>query len=133
MLQPQLNFLSKAIVSLHLSPWNLDSIFNANGSLTGLYALIARENDFDLYSYEYEMMRAENIILSQAEGLIAEYIVDGKLDALAFESAWRGENVRIQLQDIAQNYMTITDLQQHPEIEQALKEAYLLGQSTINS
>jgi hypothetical protein len=91
--------------------------------------MIARANDFDMYSYEYEMMQAENITFSDASGLVADFINDGTLDFSAFELAWQEKNILNQIQDIAKNILSIDDLEQQPEIKQALISAYKSGAS----
>lgn len=107
---------------------DIGKYLQSKGSVSGLYALIARENNIDLYSYEYEIMQAEGIQFNQAEGLVANFIVDGNLDIQAFESAWCEHTMLTQLQDIAKRHMAIDDLQQHSELEAALRETYRLGQ-----
>ncbi len=91
--------------------------------------MIARANNFDMYSYEYEMMQAENITFSDASGLVASFINDGALDFSAFELAWQEKNILNQIQGIAKNILSIDDLDQQPEIKQALISAYKSGAS----
>ena len=43
------------------------------------------------------------------------------------ESAWSENSVIEKLQNIARQKLSINDLQQHPELENALLEAYQLG------
>ena len=107
----------------------LDHYMQSNSGLPNIYNLISSENNIDLYSYEYEMMLAENIKFGQAQGLVAKFVVNGELDIKAFELAWHEQTVITQLQDIAKRNMTIDDLQQHPALEAALREAYHLGQN----
>ncbi len=106
----------------------LGNHMSANACLPNFHALIATENNIDLYSYEYEMMLSENIKISHPEGLIAEFIVDGILDTHAFKCAWLEHRTLKQLQEIAKQHMEINDLQQHPELEKALRQAFRLGQ-----
>ena len=77
------------------------------GSLPDLCPLIAKFNNHDLYSYEYEMMQAAEIVYSDAKGLVAEFIDEGILNTEA--------------------HMNITDFSQHTELKKALFEAYMLG------
>ena len=107
---------------------DIDPHMHATGQLPDLYPLLARAINLSFYSYEYEMMQAESIQFSQAEGLVADFIVDGQLDIQAFEPAWREHTILSQLQDIAKGHMAIEDLQEHPELEKALREAFQLGQ-----
>jgi len=111
---------------------DLDQHMQSTGRLPALYPLLARAINLDLYSYEYEMMQTETIMFSAAKGLVANHIDEGLLDIDAFESAWQ-ESVAIEkLQTIAQQNLSIEDLQQHPELKNALLEAYRLGTKSTN-
>ena len=46
---------------------DLDEFLHTHGSIPSLYPLIASHNDFDLYSYEYEMMQAEPLQFRDAQ------------------------------------------------------------------
>lgn len=97
------------------------------GGLPDLYPLIAKANNHDLYSYEYEMMQAEEIIFSDAKGPVSDFIVEGKLDIAAFETAWNENKNLEQLRLIAQKHLGINAFSRHDEIKQALLAAYQLG------
>jgi hypothetical protein len=73
------------------------------------------------------MMQAEEILFSDAKGLVAEHVNDGLFDREAFASAWSESFVMKQLQQIAKKNLSIEDLQQQPELKNALLEAYNLG------
>ena len=109
----------------------LDKHLLSAGKLPNLYPLIAKENNFDMYSYEYEMMQAEPIMYSDAQGLIENYITDGLLDLNAFEAAWHEHHALEKLLKIAKQHMDINDLSQHPELKAALLEAYNTGRKDI--
>jgi len=106
---------------------DLDQHMHSAGKLPDLYPLLARSADLDLYSYEYEMMQAETIIFSQAKGLVTEFINESLLDIEAFETAWSKHSIIERLQEIAQQNLSIEDLQQQPELKKALLQAYQLG------
>ena len=97
------------------------------GSFPDLCPLIAQFNNHDLYSYEYEMMQAAEIVYSDAKGLVAEFIDEGNLNTEAFELAWHENNALNKLLTIAETHMNITDFSQHTELKKALFEAYMLG------
>ena len=97
------------------------------GSLPDLCPLIAKFNNHDLYSYEYEMMQAAEIVYSDAKGLVAEFIDNGILNSEAFELAWHENNALNKLLTIAETHMNIADFTQHVELKKALFEAYILG------
>ena len=106
---------------------DLDKHLQANSCLPNFYSLIAIDNNIDLYSYEYEMMLAEQISITDAQGLVKEYIADGILDTKAFESAWQEHKALQDIQSIVEKNMGINDLQQHPEFEKTLLEVYKSG------
>ncbi len=106
---------------------DMDEFMLRSANVSEIYMLLARENDFDLYSYEYEMMQAESILFKEATGLVAEHVNDGVLDMPAFETAWKESMVLDKLAVIAKNQLSIDDLSNEPAIRQALLEAYGLG------
>ncbi len=110
----------------------LDRYLETTGTLPDLYQLIARENDFDLYSYEYEIMQAQDISFSNSQGLVSEFIKDGALDFTEFKSVFEKVKVLNQLQDLANEHMQIEDLAQQPDLKEALLQAYALGKNTRN-
>lgn len=106
----------------------LDPYLEGSGSFPNLCALIAQANNHDLYSYEYEMMQAADIIYSDAQGLVADFINDaGQLDIAAFEASWNENKALTKLLSIAEEHMNISDFSQHIELKKALFDAYLLG------
>ncbi len=111
----------------------LDSYLVNGSHFPNVCQLIAKHNDFDLYSYEYEMMQAQEITYSNAQGLITDFILDGVLDISAFETAWHENNALEKLLIIAEQHMNITDLNQHIELKKALLEAYTLGKKEAES
>ena len=110
----------------------LDRYIETTGTLPNLYQLIARENDFDLYSYEYEMMQAQDIVFSNPQGLVTDFINNGVLDFTAFKSVFKQQKVLHQLQDIAKEQMQIENLEQQPDLKEALIQAYSLGRNIRN-
>ncbi|VAX05753.1 hypothetical protein MNBD_GAMMA25-571 [hydrothermal vent metagenome] len=106
---------------------DLNHFMTEGGKMPNLHPLIARTNDIDLYSYEYEMMQAESIIFTAAEGLAADFLIDTTLDIAAFESAWHEHKILKQLQEITSDTLSIPDLSQHPELRSALLQSYHLG------
>lgn len=106
---------------------DLDKHIQANGCLPNFYSLIAINNNIDLYSYEYEMMQSEQISITDAQGLVKEYIEDGILDTEAFESAWQEHKALQDIQSIVEKNMGISNLEEHPELKETLLEVYRLG------
>lgn len=108
----------------------LDKYLVTGGAFPDLYPLIAKENNHDLYSYEYEMMQAEEIKYSDAEGLIKDFITDGALDVDAFTLSWQENKTLNELLSVAEKHLNIKDFSQHDELKQALMAAYLLGKKS---
>jgi len=102
----------------------LDAYMQSIGKLPDLHGLIAAQNNIGIYSYEYEMMLAEDIRFTNAQGMVTKYIVDGILNSEAFESAWQKHETLQEIRTIVEKNMGINDLQQHPEFEKTLLEIY---------
>lgn len=109
----------------------LDDFLRSNKSLTNLCHLIASANKIDHYSYEYEMMQAEVIIFSDAQGLVTDFITDGVLDSPAFLTAWSEQQLLVQLQDIAKRHLAVDNLHEQPSLVAALKEAFHHGKKSL--
>lgn len=106
----------------------LDTYMQSGKSVPNLYPLIANENNIDLYSYEYEMMQAEPIQITHAEGLVANYIVDGTLDIEAFKIAWGDQQVITTIEYVVDQHGIGDIIQQHPQLKTVLFEIYKLGE-----
>ncbi|MFW2438303.1 MAG: hypothetical protein ACN4GR_02920 [Arenicellales bacterium] len=77
------------------------------------------------------MMQAENFRYSNTKGLAAEHTIEGVLDEAAFGNSWR-ENKQLKIyQKIANKHLSINELQQHPELINALLEAHRQGMKTL--
>ncbi len=107
---------------------DVDTHMHATGQLPDLYPLLARAIDLGLYSYEYEMMQAEKILYGNAKGLISEHVNKGLLDSEAFHKSWSENAVIEKLQDIAKQHLSIDDINQQPDLKNALIAAYRLGE-----
>lgn len=108
----------------------LDELILSINDLSHFYPLLAKENNYDMYSYEFEMMQAAPLTFSDAEGIVANHIKDGSLNLETFKAALNSQNTLIHLQTIAKNILQIDELSQHPELEKALLEAYALGKDS---
>jgi hypothetical protein len=106
----------------------LDEVMQSTGHLPSFYQLLATENGFDLYSYEYEMMQTEALQFSNAQGLVSDFISGTELDITAFEAAWHDHQVTDKLLKLANKTLGISNFSENPELHQALLEAYALGQ-----
>lgn len=108
----------------------LDELMLTMNDLSHFYPLLAKENNYDLYSYEYEMMQAEELHFSNAQGLIADFITNNKLDTEAFLDSWHKNNRHTKLVEIAEENIGINKLADHPDIINALHIAFELGQKS---
>ena len=108
---------------------NLDELME-KGSIPCLYTHLANENRIDIYSYEYDVMMMSDMEFSDATGMATRFVRDGKFDIEGFESVWEEKRVDGQLQQIVNRHMNQTDIEQHPQLKQALTEAYRLGRES---
>ena len=106
---------------------DLDRHVENGGNFDALYPLLARNNDIDLYSYEYEMMLAEDIVFSDAGGITADFLKDSKFDFAGFEQALHDDSVAKAITEIANTHLSIDDLSTQPALKAALIAAYNLG------
>ena len=107
---------------------DLDLHMQSIGRLPDLHGLIASANNIGIYSYEYEMLLAEDIKITDAQGMIKDYIVDGILNTEAFEAVWLEHKALEIIQTIVDKNMPLDDLQQHPEFIKTLLAIYKAGQ-----
>ena len=109
---------------------DMDQYMHASGELPDLYPLLSQSMNIGAYSYEYEMMLAETIMFRDAKGLIADFVNDGILDLAAFNVAWSESHLIEKLQDIAKQHLSIEDINQQPDLKNALLEACQLGKDS---
>jgi len=109
---------------------DLDAHIRSKNNLAALYPLLAKSNNIDLYSYEYEILQAENLIFSEAMGLAAPFLENGIFDIDAFEQALQDKNIIETVSTIAKTILSIDDLDTQPVLKTALIEAYKLGQKS---
>lgn len=109
----------------------LDDLILTINDLSHFYPLLAKENKYDLYSYEYEMMQAEPIIIKSAQGLVEQHIVEGQLNLDSFKIAFEKNKILLELQEIAKDTLKVENLQDHPDLESALFEAFQLGTNKL--
>ena len=109
---------------------DLNTQTQTQNNYESLYTLLANNNNIDLYSYEYEMMLAEELVFSDATGLAKLFIKNGKFDFIAFNQAQHDEIITDAISKIASEHLSIDDLSSRPDIKSALLEAYKLGQKS---
>lgn len=106
---------------------DLDALMGVHGALPDLYPMLASQHHIDTYSYLYEVMCAHEITYSDAQGLAADFLQQSEFDQHGFEQAWQQQGLLQQLAGLAQSQMQIDNLNQHPQLQQALLAAYELG------
>ncbi|MEN8171012.1 MAG: hypothetical protein ABFS08_12390 [Pseudomonadota bacterium] len=109
---------------------DLNELMGRNASLANLHHSIAMANSIDAYSYEYEMMMAEDIHFDQAEGWVVEFVKDGQLDMEGFAAKWRELQVLESVRPIAERCVGVADLDAKPKLKAALIEAYMAGKAS---
>ncbi len=105
----------------------LDSLVNRETGLPQLHQILAQRNNIDLMSYHYEIMLEENVLITNAQGLVEAFVAEGQLDEVAFVAAWFEQKMLNQLQAIAQQHLAVDDLQKNPKLKAALTAAFRLG------
>ncbi|PWB57835.1 MAG: hypothetical protein C3F18_03560 [Nitrosomonadales bacterium] len=106
---------------------DLDDLLEHHGSLPQIHALLAEKHGIDTYSYLYEVMQETEIIFSNAEGLAAEFLINGEFDMETFAARWQENRILGQLQAIALRELGVDHLDRHPALKNALFQAYRLG------
>jgi len=76
-------------------------------------------------------MVMESICFSEPSGLIENFITDEYLGFDVFAEAWLQQQILHTLQPIARKYLNIEDLEQHPDLRNALVESPRAGH-TVN-
>jgi hypothetical protein len=109
---------------------DLDAHVQSRTGLQALYPRLAKSNNIDLYSYEYEILQAENLIYSEAKGLAKHFLNAGIFDIDAFEQALQDQKALEVVSNIARTILSVEDLDAQPILKTALIEAYKLGQQS---
>ena len=106
---------------------DLDSLMAAGGELGDLHDLLARLCGIDTYSYQYEVMEAHEIQFSNATGIAADCLHDGKFDIQRFTQLWQEARELDALQAIAREHLQVDNLNDNEGLKLALLAAYRLG------
>jgi len=106
---------------------DLDTLMESKGHIPCLYTHIADENDISVYSYEHDVMMMAEMEFEHVEGIAIDFIQDGRFDSDAFEIEWKRLQSQQILQKIALQQLDISDLESHPDLKKALREAYEAG------
>lgn len=106
---------------------DLDQIMRSNGTIPNLCSSLARLNDIDLYSYEFEVMESLEMQFTNAQGVAAECLQNGVFDKEEFVKRWHQEQQLKALSEVAKQYLQIEVLAQQPQLQAALLAAFELG------
>jgi hypothetical protein len=109
------------------STLDLDVLMTQRGGLPDFYDWLAEQHGIGPYSYQYEVLLSEEMLFSDAQGMAAEFLGDGRFDAEGFMARWHREQVVNVLQPIAVRELGVSDLAAEPALLRALTAAYRLG------
>jgi len=109
---------------------DLDDIMKKHHTIPPLHQYLATLHNIDSYSYEYEMLLAEDVHFSDAEGPVANFMTDGQLDQIAFEHDWFEQALFTQLDPIIKQQLNIDDINQQPDLKSVLLAAYQMGRNS---
>lgn len=108
----------------------LDEFITLENGLPHFHQILAQRNNIDLMSYQYEIMLEDVVQISNAKGLVADFVNNGQLDEAGFLQARHEQGCFEQLQNIAQQHLAVDDLAKNPELKKALSEAFKLGKES---
>ncbi|MDP1896840.1 MAG: hypothetical protein Q8K43_03030 [Sulfurimicrobium sp.] len=111
---------------------DLDEVLEHHGSIPPLHAILAEKHGIDTYSYLYEVMEQAEIVFDNAQGLAADFLMNGEFDAEAFVARWQENRILDRLQQIAASELGIGHLEQHQALKNALLQAYHAGKNAVD-
>jgi len=106
---------------------DLDQAMRNDGKLPDFLLALAKANDIDPYSYDYEMLPFGEFSYSDAEGLAADCIDGDRFDREAFEQRWREREVFEAVAKIAREHLGIERLEPDSAEARALLAAVEYG------
>jgi hypothetical protein len=106
---------------------DLDVLLSARLNELSIHSLLAREHKIDPISYLYEVMLETDIEFSNAQGLASAFLHGTQFDMAGFTRSWQEQQFVKLLQPLALRELQIADLDAHPDIKNALVQAYKLG------
>ena len=106
---------------------DLDQAMRGDGKLPDFLHALAKANDIDPYSYDYEMLPFGEFTYSDAEGLAADCIDGDRFDCEKFEQRWREREVFEAVSRIAREHLGIERLEPDSAEARALLTAVEYG------
>lgn len=126
-IEARVEFSFKGVAYAPAATVDLDLMMERGGKLVDLYSYLARQHNIDTYSYLYDAMESHDISFDKPTGLAIRCFSDGAFDQQAFELLWFEQKEMQSLVDIAKRHLQIDEIDQHPEVMQALLAAYQAG------
>jgi hypothetical protein len=108
---------------------DLDRCPGENGQAPNFHQLIAKAAGIDPYSYLYEALESHEIEFSDPTGIVALSCRDGQFDWPQFEQHRQEEQGLQVVRAIAEQSMSVRDLDQHTDLKAALLAAYRAGKT----
>ncbi len=108
---------------------DLDRYFQLQKDMGFIYDMLAKSMGLDEYRHEYDVMRCEDISFSDATGIAADFVCDGRLDWDRLEKAWQEQQDFMVLTPIANKFFNVENLKDDPKLAAALLAAYRAGQN----
>lgn len=109
------------------STLDLDKVLDKFPDLSSMHVVLAVEHGIDTYSYLFDVMLVEEIRFDNPKGLAVDFLSDGVFDIDGYIAQHSKSQALIALGVIAAQEMGVEDLEQHPQLKQALLRAYQLG------
>jgi len=109
---------------------DLDSLMYQHGAIPQLYSMLAKLNNIDSYSYEYEMMVMEEVQFSDAKGWVTDFVKDNHFDQDGFEQHWHEQQLLNSLTPLIKTKLDIEDIHQHDDLKSVLLAAIKAGKDT---
>ena len=106
---------------------DLDQAMRSDGKLPDFLLALAKANDIDPYSYDYEMLPFGEFSYSDAEGLAADCIDGDRFDSETFEQRWRERELLRAVEKIAREHLGIERLEPDSAEARALLAAVEYG------
>jgi hypothetical protein len=93
-----------------------------------VYLTIARDNDIDIYSYQFEIMTDQSIAFSNEKGCAVGCIINGELDIKLLRENHQTKDYLTKIDKIIRQH--IPKNKRCKGISIAMKQAYLLGKKS---
>ena len=122
-------FSFKGIVHEPSITLDLDKFSQENSNFDAIHSLVARENNIDSYSYEYEVLESSPLIFSEPTGIARDFLNDNVFDLAGFIEKQKTTEIDSLLQKIAADTIGDHALQDNPQLKEALWKAYQAGQA----